>query len=1083
MKTTFFSSLVHSIFSNSNLLLTSTPVTKDTQWKHILESFVPVFHESLQSQSRELLYAKANLYLKDGRNISAEAKEFLKLSKLNVHNNQLRKIHSRQFTMLAILTKLLSEISQDIPSFTKMIVTDQLDLQNHVTQLIIAKKFFANYVQPVFQTLQLDKRILLLALLLLKFVYYFEVLTNGLIPAINLLKNSNATFNRILQILTPQHIKFWTNGDFTISDFVKKLLVPDLDRGFQETNPSTRIEVQFDQDLLTHLKRICQHVSFSIRDLTENDLIPFMEAIRIRTSDILVQSANLWIGGYVAELLDQLAKIYFKENQFIAYDIKLELAKRFSGLFSLSVDEIRYACNQSSNIFELVRNLYQVILRKLKNLNLENSIDLLITPVKKLKSQPFYILFKEALVNNLQDSTIIQFLIGTQSVVLENYFIQLASYFDDLTNDIAISFSFVENFLQTYFYLCQNANLLGKQLQSDKSNELFTCLLYEGLLPKAIELSAKITELYDWGFLNGMNFSASKIVLRDISEIHLNNGSVNVKTTDHTKLASQPSDFVLSNACSLLQLAGIQPVFSENYSNEIIDELYNSLAAMSPDIPKVNNVDESDIANALSLGQLSFSNVSYEPYNDTLNSAINTTEFSQKRGSITNLDASKNWLTKFLEKLAKILSTINTVLSILNALKSLMKHDGKNPLSDLAKRLESEKPCQDIPGLFGVIKPSLIYHPSLQEAALHYEDQFLRENYFLRLRPVRLSRKGISKMPYFAFNSEPVDNFWSEVLLPALIKSKIFDLLVKYFNGVVCIQPPYTFMLDNVTINMSHSNEFGTSFIQKLTSLLSTTARQWIQLYSSPSEIYKHLQGETGLSKVFNDYFKTLFAGMDKYLPEAIKPQLDQFVNILGNVLTGAKFDAPKVFNTSNSNFNIDATVHLIAEIPEPAVVLYKILIPLAILWALSIPKTLETELKLAGQTPKTEFPQLYYTWPFYWEVELWRGLPAIPNLSNFNGLDDAPTKYTEARGKLLFWYPAMGITNLNMQLSSETTRYRASDIIAVKVSFTLVPLYSTVFGAFDDQSKQTAMLTYGWLLDNLKNMVMPPEADITCKS
>ena len=1133
MRVVFFQDYFSFLLSDSNALLENKP----DSWKYFLQAFYNTFHEQLTYFAREFISIHDNVYFKQNKDLPVESKNALKLSKKNLGNTQKLKIFSRQLAAFVLLYRLKELTSENLPAFVKDIVFSRVHGTNRLAQILVARKFFLTYVQPVFVDLVRTSKIpsveIFSALKLVKRIYYLEVLRNGLHSAIDLLKNANQLYSKLQRLIDPASMVIWeTSSKLTLPDDVKQIAPNEIQNHFTvQSNLPQQLHMSVSEEKLKTYKAIAEHVSFGLKDITYEQLEPLYHYFITRFQDLLLQSANSFIGGFISTIFEEFAKTFFDTEtlDYTMYQTKLDLVERFQSLLAFSSDEIVYACNSSDSTEELAYNLYQVILRKAKKIQLDKTIDKLLVPVKRLGNSLLYEALREAIKNFFLDDNVFQFLLGTQASIVHNLFLILAEELDAFAADALSALQFGLSYEQNVISIARNKLLQNSDISLD-SNAL-DALQQEGVVANLVSSALSVPEQYDWAAIKThtqiTKVKFTRSTKRVATKIKVSHGTQTTLQHTHPKLQTHPSSFNQAASCSLLQIGGIDTAYPTQFDDSVTDTVYDNLGPTTPTLQVCANVSESEVTSFLNTGtftsnqteelpllpetqqaevqqattgtaQLTYQGVS--PAQQTgagqpslLEQVITTDGSTQSRGSITNSDASRDWFQDFLNTLLNILSMINTILDLLSALMNLLK---KGEQSTVLDQLAKKPPCQKQPGIFGVVKPSLIYHPSLQEAAIHYIDQFLRENYFLKVRPVTLSRKDISKMPYFAFKTAPIepDTYWEKVLKPVLDTAGLTEQLNNALGGNTCVKPPYYFMLDNVTVNMSHSNEFGASFIQRLTSLLSTTAKQWIQLYSNPAEVYNKVtslfssQKTTGKTQstanTYLNQIKELFAGLSNYLPQSVQAQYEQFAEILQNVLTGSKFDAPKVFNASSSNFTIDASIYLIAEIPEPAVVLYKILLPLIILWSLSIPKTLDLEIKLAKGKPKTKFPQLYYTWPFYWEIELWRGLPNDQNLNVQKfGFKSAPEKYSQAHGKLLFWHPAMAITNLQMQLSNETARYRASDIVAVKVNFTLVPLYSTVFGAFDQNSSKTAMLTFGWLVKNLKNMILPPKPDITCKS
>ena len=162
----------------------------------------------------------------------------------------------------------------------------------------------------------------------------------------------------------------------------------------------------------------------------------------------------------------------------------------------------------------------------------------------------------------------------------------------------------------------------------------------------------------------------------------------------------------------------------------------------------------------------------------------------------------------------------------------------------------------------------------------------------------------------------------------------------------------------------------------------------------------------------------------------------------------GGRFDSPKVWNASTSSLGFHGNINLIAEIAHPDTIATRIIEPLVILWALSIPRGMDRIYKHARNTSRAPtISKYFFAWPYYVRARIYRGNPIKGN------------------SILTMDIPAAALRGIKTSYSSENATYRGMAITALKIEFDLEPVYNTVYGTLDLKAEETAMFTFDWFL------------------
>ena len=363
---------------------------------------------------------------------------------------------------------------------------------------------------------------------------------------------------------------------------------------------------------------------------------------------------------------------------------------------------------------------------------------------------------------------------------------------------------------------------------------------------------------------------------------------------------------------------------------------------------------------------------------------------------------------------------------------------------------------------YGLLEPNTDLLSSVAQFNTEIKSNYYRDFFFIELKPVKLKKKKGSCIPYFVFETEDASEEIATYLQDAFIElanetsdTVSMDVIQRWtsceFKG------PFIYMLDNVNQDFSHSNEYGLSFLSNMSNLLTQKTGQLLQLFYQKEAIQIADYATDQLLKLLVPYIQDI--------SQYIGLPADSFARELGNIIkvmaTGGRYDSPKVWNSSSSQFNLTATINLVADTTTPETVALKIVEPLLILWALSIPRSFENIPDAQLVDKVGEIAKYFYVWPYYVEATLYRGHPDYDNVK-------------------ILRLPAAAIQGIRTSFSSESARYRGESIMAMKITFELIPVYNTVYGSLDTSS---AMMTLGWFIkDSLANLIKLNRDQDGCK-
>ncbi len=438
----------------------------------------------------------------------------------------------------------------------------------------------------------------------------------------------------------------------------------------------------------------------------------------------------------------------------------------------------------------------------------------------------------------------------------------------------------------------------------------------------------------------------------------------------------------------------------------------------------------------------------------------------------------------FKARLKDFLRDLNDITSFMKKLGNLFKKFSpsskkENPSTKIARydiefdtpEMKIVEPTIDKNCIFGFVEPPLVLFDGMENLQKDVNAIVYTNEVFLTLKPGTI--KKVDNAPFFVFQ---LSKFQETTKLVKDIMKRLGFQLDGSCSSVD--KDGFVFMLSNYTIQHSHSNDASVSFINRFASVLTDVNRQWSVLFNKTKPIYeftnKAINGTESVGESIGSSKLGQMVGniVDFITPDKLQDMMknigselwSQFKNVMPGMIAGATFDSPRIVTGSSSNISIDCDILLTCDLPIPEMIKERIIKPYMLLHVLSTPLTMYDYLVLNNVIPQNANNECYsnlkylYMMPVYLKATLQYG---------YKGLSEPTNKSMYGLSPRKFYTVDCIITSIN----ARDFVFRDGYIVAVKVSFTLTPVYNVMYGSTNKQD-QSSMLTLGWLAKNFQDAI-----------